>query len=220
MNSSMLRHSPHSPYSTDSKLSTSRKSLGRYTRSELYELRERNLQMLSNQFVIDTLPDKGARLKETVQHIDKLLSSVFDEITPDNTNDMECPLTEKLQNIKPKRKSSTHTPSNVYSSIFVPQHAHGTSPPQNSQTSHTPQHTKVKMLTLNESLSLQTEQQSSVKECEKSLDFAHPSKSLLKSLNLSVDLIQQEINIDDVEFPAHFEEDEDDDVPVEPMMID
>jgi len=40
---------------------------------------------------------------------------------------------------------------------------------------------------------------------------------------LSVDLIQQEINIDDVEFPIRNEESEDDeekDVLVEPMLID
>lgn len=49
--------------------------------------------------VIDTLPDKGAKLRETNQVIDSLLLKVFDEITPDNTNDMECPLTDKLQSM-------------------------------------------------------------------------------------------------------------------------
>lgn len=45
------------------------------------------------------MPDKGAKLKETNQVIDSLLLKVFDEITPDNTNGMECPLTEKLQSM-------------------------------------------------------------------------------------------------------------------------
>lgn len=45
------------------------------------------------------MPDKGAKLRETNQVIDNLLLKVFDEITPDNTNNMECPLTEKLQNM-------------------------------------------------------------------------------------------------------------------------
>lgn len=52
-------------------------------------------------------------------------------------------------------------------------------------------------------------------------------KILLSNQNsknsLSVDLIQQEINIDDVEFPTHNEESEEDeekDVLVEPMLID
>ncbi|KAL7319339.1 hypothetical protein PS15m_002488 [Mucor circinelloides] len=252
MNSSMLRY----PYATDSKSSTTKK-LSRYSRAELHGLRERNSQMLSNQSVIDTLPDKGAKLRETNQVIDRLLLKVFDEITPDNTNGMECPLTEKLQSMsvltphqgarkrsvdlanqqafshyassglllrKPKKKSNVHTPSNTCPSVFFSQHAYRKSrTPQDNQTSHISQHAKVRMLTLDESLSLQTEQRSSVKECEKSLDFAHPSKSLLKSLNLSVDLIQQEINIDDVEFPTRNEESEEDeekDVLVEPMLID
>ncbi|KAL0138990.1 hypothetical protein V8B55DRAFT_1519792 [Mucor lusitanicus] len=252
MNFSMSRH----PYAIDSKSNTIKK-LSRYSRAELHDLRERNSQMLSNQSVIDTLPDKGVKLRETNQVIDSLLLKVYDEITPDNTNDMECPLTDKLQSMsvltphqgarkrsvdlanqqafshyassglllrKPKKKSNVHTPSNTCPSIFFGQHAHRTNgAPQDNQTSHIPHHAKVRMLTLDESLSLQSEQRSSVKECEKALDFAHPSKSLLKSLNLSVDLIQQEINIDDVEFPTHNEESEEDeekDVLVEPMLID
>ncbi|GAN02340.1 hypothetical protein MAM1_0020d01783 [Mucor ambiguus] len=268
MNSSILRH----PYAVDSKSNTTKK-LSRYSRAELYDLRERNSQMLSNQSVIDTLPDKGAKLKETNQVIDSLLLKVFDEITPDNTNDMECPLTEKLQGMsvltphqgarkrsvdlanqqasshyvssglllrKPKKKSNVHTPNSTCPSIFLSQHAYRTSDArQDNQTSHISHHAsmdwtepcteysswqqaKVRMLTLDESLSLQSEQRSSVKDCEKALDFAHPSKSLLKSLNLSVDLIQQEINIDDVELPTHNEESEEDEEKdvVEPMLID
>ncbi|KAL9557515.1 hypothetical protein MBANPS3_001322 [Mucor bainieri] len=251
MNSSMLRY----PSAIDSKSNTIKK-LSRYSRAELHELRERNSQMLSNESVVDTLPDKGAKLKETNQVIDSLLLKVFDEITPDNTDNMECPLTEKLQSMsvltphqgarkrsvdlanqqafnhyassglllrRPKKKPNVHTANNTYPSIFFNQHAYRTSDaPQDNQTSHIPHHAKVRMLTLDESLSLQSEQRSSVKECEKALDFAHPSKSLLKSLNLSVDLIQ-EINIDDVEFPTHNEESEEDeekDALVEPMLID
>lgn len=52
--------------------------------------------------VIDTLPDKGAKLRETNHIIDNLLIdggtvSSFDEITVGNTSDLECPLTKKLE---------------------------------------------------------------------------------------------------------------------------
>lgn len=55
--------------------------------------------------MIDTLPDKGAKLKETNQIIESLLEDgciarAFDEITVSNTTSaMDCPLTKKLEDL-------------------------------------------------------------------------------------------------------------------------
>ncbi|KAI8083527.1 hypothetical protein BDF21DRAFT_416118 [Thamnidium elegans] len=102
MNSSTYKSSH--PYSMETRPSCSQKKLSTYSRTDLTKLRDKNAQMLSNQSVIDTLPDKGAKLKETNQIIESLLvdgstARAFDEITVSNTSTMDCPLTKKLEDM-------------------------------------------------------------------------------------------------------------------------
>jgi hypothetical protein len=59
----------------------------------------------STSSMIETLPDKGAKLQETNQIIEQLLLegkaavSCFDEVTAENTNNTECPLTKRLESM-------------------------------------------------------------------------------------------------------------------------
>lgn len=119
------------PYNMETRPTCSQKKLATYSRTDLTKLRDKNAQMLSNQYVlflciflffftheinnkknsvhfnrsvIDTLPDKGAKLKETNQMIEALLvdsstARSFDEITVSNTSTMDCPLTKKLEDM-------------------------------------------------------------------------------------------------------------------------
>ncbi|KAI9359483.1 hypothetical protein BD770DRAFT_409724 [Pilaira anomala] len=231
------------PYNMETRPTCSQKKLATYSRTDLTKLRDKNAQMLSNQSVIDTLPDKGAKLKETNQMIEALLvdsstARSFDEITVSNTSTMDCPLTKKLEDMSvltprqgARKRSVDHANElayNHYSSsrlLSKPKRSHGNCPSIFYNNYHTRQpaaanvmcdKAKVRMLTLDESVSLQTEQRSSVINSEKSLDLKHPSKSLLKSLNLSIDVIQ-EVDINDVELPAEESEDDDD---FEAMLLD
>lgn len=55
--------------------------------------------------MIETLPDKGAKLLETNQIIEQLLLegnttiSCFDEVTAENTANTDCPLTKRLESM-------------------------------------------------------------------------------------------------------------------------
>ncbi|KAI9491523.1 hypothetical protein BDB00DRAFT_486686 [Zychaea mexicana] len=79
----------------------SRKNLESCSRTELLELKERNERMLRHRSVVHTLPDKGAKLKQSIRQIDVLLlSTIDDEITVDNTfPDRESALTAKLASL-------------------------------------------------------------------------------------------------------------------------
>ncbi|KAI7901906.1 uncharacterized protein BX663DRAFT_512785 [Cokeromyces recurvatus] len=183
----------------ESKPISTLKKLSKCSRSELIDLRERNLQMLSNSSVIDILPDKGRKLKETNQMIEELLLTVFDEVTVESTNHLDCPLTRKLEEMsvltphqgarkrsvdlanqqaysnyssngllfrKPRRKVYSSSTTTLPSIFRI--HNHNT-PHYIQQNSNTSQHklpdqSKVRMISLDESMTLQTEQQPSVKK--------------------------------------------------------
>jgi hypothetical protein len=55
--------------------------------------------------MVETLPDKGAKLQETNQIIEQLLLegkatvSCLDEVTAENTDSMDCPLTKRLESM-------------------------------------------------------------------------------------------------------------------------
>ncbi|KAI9265168.1 hypothetical protein BDA99DRAFT_507940 [Phascolomyces articulosus] len=97
-----LRSRRGSVHSTDGfPSSISRKNLESCSRAELLELKERNERMLRHRSVVHTLPDKGAKLKQSIRQIDELLlNTMDDEITVENTfQDCESALTSKLANL-------------------------------------------------------------------------------------------------------------------------
>ncbi|CDH58535.1 predicted protein [Lichtheimia corymbifera JMRC:FSU:9682] len=57
----------------DGMLSSPARKLAAMSRSELLEQRERNERMLQNTSIVNTLPDKGAKLKNSIAQIDALL---------------------------------------------------------------------------------------------------------------------------------------------------
>ncbi|GAA5799411.1 hypothetical protein HPULCUR_004826 [Helicostylum pulchrum] len=218
MNSS--NHKSSHLYSMETRpTSCPQKKLNTYSRTELTKLRDKNALMLSNHSMIGTLPDKGAKLKETNQIIESLLvdgrtARAFDEITASNTTStIDCPLTKKLEDLSvltPRqcaRKRSVdyanklaHNHYTSSSLLTKPKRAHGNYPsifydnyskPPNMMNDKA----KVRMLTLDESVSLQTEQKSSI---------------------INVDVIQ-EVDIDDIELPVEESEEED---YFESMLID
>ncbi|KAG2194829.1 hypothetical protein INT47_007891 [Mucor saturninus] len=194
--------------------------------------------MLSNPSFVETLPDKGDKLRETNEIIKSLLTdgrtaTSFDKITVSNTlGFQDCPLTKKLEEMSvltprqgARKRSVDHANQqafNPYASpglLTKPRRSHGSCPSifyphQREPPAVCDMKPKVRMITLDESVSLQTEQRSSVIESHKELDIAKPGRSLLRSLNLSIDLIQ-EVDIDQVELPN----DESDDA-YDPMLID
>ncbi|KAI8326851.1 hypothetical protein EDC96DRAFT_502598 [Choanephora cucurbitarum] len=137
--------------------------------------------------MVNTLPDKGAKLKEINAIIDRLLLdsrtiSASDDITVENTDTLDCPLTKKLDEMtvltshQGARKRSVdlanqqayhHHPVN---SLLV-KRSHHQRPslsifqhyiqPQQSNDSH---NAKVRMLSLDESMTLQQQQQFSVQQ--------------------------------------------------------
>ncbi|RCH92898.1 hypothetical protein CU098_000984, partial [Rhizopus stolonifer] len=181
--------------------------------------------------MVNTLPDKGAKLKETNDMIDRLLLdsstiSSLDEITAENTNPLECPLTKKLDEMsvltphQGARKRSVdlanHQASYHYTSNSLLLKRQSKRPslsmlqrPCYIQHTNDEPHAKVRMLSLDESMTLQQEQQSSVMKSDQYFDDQVPSRKLLNSLNLSVNVIQ-DINFDHIEFPKH-ESDESED---------
>lgn len=256
MNPTPMR--PSQPYLLENKTQSTLKKLSRYSRMELTKLKDKNLQMLSNQSVIDTLPDKGAKLRETNQIIDNLLIdgstvSAFDEITVGNTSDLDCPLTKKLEEMsvltphqgarkrsvdlanqqafnhytssglltnKPKRNHSSSSAVGSCPSMFYSNYQQFHRRPNNlSHTMCTNDQSKVKMLTLDESMTLQTEQRSSVIKSDAQENFDQPSRSLLNSLNLSIDVIQ-DVDTDQYELPEDEEEEYYTNQDVEPMVVD
>jgi hypothetical protein len=151
--------------------------------------------------MVATLPDKGAKLKETNQIIQQLLlngsTTNDDEITVENTSGLQdCPLTRKLEEMsvltphqgarkrsvdlanqqafnhytssglllsKPKSADSATRTSIGCSSVFYSNHYYrDQNHPSMYHTNGNSDHSKVRMLTLDESMTLQTEQRSSV----------------------------------------------------------
>ncbi|KAI9487131.1 MAG: hypothetical protein EXX96DRAFT_551931 [Benjaminiella poitrasii] len=221
MNPSVIQNTHQPSFLMETKPVNTVKKLSGYSRSELIDLRERNLQMLSNPSVVATLPDKGRKLKETNQVIEELLQTVFDEVTAETTNGTDCPLTRRLEEMsvltphqgarkrsvdlanqqayssytsnglllrKPRRKA--HSSSALPSIFRIHSHHSNDYIQQNSNITAnklvaakpTKDQSKVRMISLEESMTLQSEQHSSVQKCEQSLDLEHPSQSLLKSL--------------------------------------
>lgn len=86
-----------------------------------------------NRSVIDTLPDKGAKLRETNNIIKSLLTdgrtaTSFDEITVSNTSDFQdCPLTRKLEEMSvltprqgARKRSVDHANQQAYNPYASP----------------------------------------------------------------------------------------------------
>ncbi|KAI9244067.1 hypothetical protein BY458DRAFT_495272 [Sporodiniella umbellata] len=187
MNSIMLKHNSRSSPENNNRCN---RKLSAYSRTELYQLREKNLQMLNNNAILRNLSDKGARLKETNDLIDDLLedqrkASSFDIITTENTLIDHCPLTKKLENMS----LLTARQGARKKSIDIANHQALYSDRLNRRllkygklSAHqSSEHDKVKsrMITLDESLMLQRS------KYEDALDVENPSKKLLETLNLS-----------------------------------
>ncbi|KAI8384182.1 hypothetical protein BD560DRAFT_385234 [Blakeslea trispora] len=209
-----MHHTPlarHHPYAyCDVKSNSTEQKLCQYTRPELRQLQQKNLSLLSNNAMVNTLPDKGAKLKEINAIIDRLLLdrrtiSASDEITPDNTDTLDCPLTKKLDEMtvltshQGARKRSVdlanqqayhHSPSNSLlvkrsqprPSLSVFQHyIQSEQPLSDGQDKNAS--AKVRMLSLDESMTLQQQQQLSVQQVKKKNAYRQSFLSLFYSLS-------------------------------------
>ncbi|KAI8887270.1 hypothetical protein K501DRAFT_283394 [Backusella circina FSU 941] len=172
----------HPPYIFESKQSSLLKKLNSYSKSELLELQERNLQMLRSSAVIATLPDKGAKLRETNQLIATLL---IDENTAqdslscfDNSFNLENQM-EAMSVLTPRQGARKRSVDLANSRALSKDYFSGSllrkkRPMQPTcaifNTSYTrgipSDQSKVCMMTLDESLKLQNDQRSTVCENE------------------------------------------------------
>ncbi|PHZ16858.1 uncharacterized protein RHIMIDRAFT_243018 [Rhizopus microsporus ATCC 52813] len=146
MNSSVLyRFSPKDAHHI--------KKLRRCNRRELSQLHEKNSQLLNNHAFVQKLSDNGAKLRETNQLIEALLIdertiTAHDMITADNTNLGHCPLTRKLEAMSLMTPRQESRKSQLSRRLLKIKRAHLLGSEQ----------VKARMLTLDESLRLQTMQ--------------------------------------------------------------
>ncbi|KAI8381294.1 uncharacterized protein BYT42DRAFT_300294 [Radiomyces spectabilis] len=118
-------------------------------RTELAELRDRNRRMLDNPSLLQTLPDKGAKLKDVNARIEKLLS------TDANEDEYQRP------DIRQKTVDSANAKAKQLDSGLHTQSS--TSTKETSEGSTGQQQTRVRMMGLDESVRLQELQLQQIK---------------------------------------------------------
>ncbi|CEG66763.1 hypothetical protein RMATCC62417_03286 [Rhizopus microsporus] len=159
MNSSVLyRFSPKDAHHI--------KKLRRCNRRELSQLHEKNSQLLNNHAFVQKLSDNGAKLRETNQLIEALLIdertiTAHDVITADNTSLGHCPLTRKLEAMSlmtPRQESRKRSVDLANQQALY--HSQLSRRLLRIKRAHLlgSEQVKARMLTLDESLRLQTMQ--------------------------------------------------------------
>ncbi|RUS19588.1 hypothetical protein BC937DRAFT_87240 [Endogone sp. FLAS-F59071] len=131
------------------------KTLAKCSEAELLDLKERNDRSLANSDLISTLPDKGDRLRETGKTIDSLLAQLRTPQVLKNTSDLTAdpgspPPTEHQNNTGP--------PGGIMHKRRVPEHKEVVDKKLDEVT----EGTRVKQITLEESLKLQRDHNRSV----------------------------------------------------------
>ncbi|KAI7875794.1 hypothetical protein K492DRAFT_240114, partial [Lichtheimia hyalospora FSU 10163] len=122
----------------DGMLSSPARKLATMSRSELLEQRERNEKMLQNTSIVNTLPDKGAKLKNSLAQIDALLQE--EQNTTSNTTQPNVRSTSLEENGSNSR------------SLLAEKEVDGMA------------NSKTRMMPMNESMQLQNEQRQAIKD--------------------------------------------------------
>ncbi|KAG0172647.1 hypothetical protein DFQ28_003099 [Apophysomyces sp. BC1034] len=170
-------------------------------RSELEDLRERNEKMLGNLQLIGTLPDKGAKLKDTVQQINVLLGDM-----PDTSvmSEEERSITRRVSDLKldptridVRKQSVELANAKAQANDYVTSGMLRINPASQEMQVDKPtqQQARVCMMSLDESLKLQESQLQSIKaeKLKRQLDAMTPrrkSESLADDLSLTMSRMQ------------------------------
>ncbi|KAI8371663.1 uncharacterized protein BYT42DRAFT_548491 [Radiomyces spectabilis] len=219
MNSSTAEHAglrSNSITSTESKHSPLRK-LDMCSRSELCEMRDRNEQLLNDRSVVNTLPDKGDRLRQTNAHIDELLMEKNDdEILSENHNSQ---LTRQLQDMSiltPRQNArkrsvdlaNAQARSNDYVSDSLLRRSSRlhNSPPTAAvfMNSSPPEKAKVRMMTLAEAIDLEKQQNHHLQRDDAPRNTRRAPRSLAQSLSSTM----TEMQLDPESHPLERQDDE------------
>ncbi|KAI7862288.1 hypothetical protein BDF14DRAFT_1857720 [Spinellus fusiger] len=138
---------------------------------ELQDLRENNKRMLKNSALINTLPDSGAKLRETVEYIDALLGPlpVTTSHYADGGMSEQENVTQKLKNMRLNEKVNVRQQTvDLVNSTAMGAHGpvansmmqlggvvHGS---QKSKYNGNAPHSRVQMMSLEEAIQLEGEQ--------------------------------------------------------------
>ncbi|KAF7720727.1 hypothetical protein EC973_006237 [Apophysomyces ossiformis] len=186
--------------------STLTRKLDTLSRSELEDLRERNEKMLSNPQLVSTLPDKGIKLKDTVQQINELLGDTAD-CSSTAISEEEKSITRRVSDLKLDptrvnvRKQSVELANakaqgNDYTSPAMLQ----ISPAKREMQIDKPaQHqAKVCMISLEESLELQESQMQSIKaeKLKRQMDNVKSRTTISESLADDLSITMSRMQLD------------------------